>query len=474
MDDKKTCWQYRVIRWLVWLFSPKYKLVGTENIPKEPCVIVGNHSQMFGPIAGELYTPGKHYVWCIAEMMNRKEVPAYAFQDFWSGKPKWNRWFYKLLSYLIGPLAELVFTNAHTIPVYHDARVISTFRESMDKLQEGSHIVIFPEHYDEHNNIVHDFQDKFIDLARLYYRKTGTILKFVPLYVAPRLKTLYYGKPVTFLPDVPIAEERKRICNTLMDEITDIAVSLPEHTVVPYPNIPKRLYPKNRPSASSGKKRVDYSGFSLRRLKEPRFSHMLLLIGWPVYFALYFLTENLIPEERCHVIHCALDDMIPFREEFVIFYVGWYVLVFGALAYTLFYDVESFKKVQTFIMITQAVGMICYIIWPSVQNLRPEVFPRKNIFTWAMGVIYAFDTPTGVCPSLHAAYSIGILSVALKDKDLSRKARTALTVFVVMICLAVCFVKQHSAVDVAAALPVCLLAEVILYGKDYWKPRLGL
>ena len=58
MDDKKTSWLYRVVRWLVWLFSPKYQLRGTENLPDGPCVIVGNHSHMYGPIAGELYTPG--------------------------------------------------------------------------------------------------------------------------------------------------------------------------------------------------------------------------------------------------------------------------------------------------------------------------------------------------------------------------------------------------------------------------------
>ena len=32
-----------------------------------------------------------------------------------------------------------------------------------------------------------------------------------------------------------------------MDAITEIAVAQPEHTVVPYPNIPKSQYPKNIP-----------------------------------------------------------------------------------------------------------------------------------------------------------------------------------------------------------------------------------
>ena len=220
------------------------------------------------------------------------------------------------------------------------------------------------------------------------------------------------------------------------------------------------------------KQPYDYSGFSLERLNEPRFSHLKLLGGWIVYFDLYFITENLIPPERCHPVHCALDDLIPFNEFFVIFYVGWYFLVFGALAYTLFYDVPAFRKLQTFIMITQAVAMLCYILWPSRQDLRPEVFPRQNILTDIIKFIYSFDTNTGVCPSLHAAYSLGILSVGLKDKSLSTGWKAALTFLVIMICLAVCFVKQHSAVDVFTALPVSLLAEILVYGRDYWLPKL--
>ena len=247
MEEKKTPWTYKVVYKLVKCFSPKYKLVGTENLPQEPCVIVGNHSQIYGPIAGEIYIPGDHYVWCAGQMMHKEEVPDYAFQDFWSGKPKGTHWFYRLLSHAITPLAVLIFNNAHTVPVYHDTRLITTYRESIALLQQGASMVIFPECYDEHNNIVHGFQDKFIDLARFYYKKTKKELDFVPLYVAPRLNTLFFGKPIRFRADAPIAEERARICNALMDGITEIAVNQPEHTVVPYPNIPPSQYPKNIP-----------------------------------------------------------------------------------------------------------------------------------------------------------------------------------------------------------------------------------
>ena len=215
---------------------------------------------------------------------------------------------------------------------------------------------------------------------------------------------------------------------------------------------------------------VDYKGFRLSRINEPQFAHMKLLLGWVGYFCLYFLTENLIPPERCTPIHCFLDDLIPFNEFFVIFYVGWYLLVFGSLAYTFFYNVDSFKKIQTYIIITQVVAMAAYILFPSRQDLRPDVFVRSNILTQIMSMIYAFDTSTGVCPSLHVAYSIGILSVFLKDKTVTKPWKVFLTIDVILICMSVCFVKQHSAADVFAALPVCLLAEVLLYGKSW---RLG-
>lgn len=251
MKVNKPSLLYRFLKWLLWVFYPKIKVVGAENLPKEPALIVGNHSQMHGPIACEFYFPIKRYTWCAGQMMKLSEVPAYAYQDFWSHKPRHSRWFYKILSYLIAPLSVCIFNNANTIGVYHDARAFSTFKQTVCRLQEGASVVIFPEHDAPHNHIVNEFQDKFIDVAKLYYKKTGKELDFVPLYIAPRLKTMYIGKPLRFCAAAPIEEERKRIVMYLMDQITDIACSLPSHTVVPYRNIPRKQYPSSVPSEVS-------------------------------------------------------------------------------------------------------------------------------------------------------------------------------------------------------------------------------
>jgi len=245
-EAEKKPWPFRLIRFIVRKVSPVYTLYGTEKLPPEPCVIVGNHCQMYGPIAAELYMPRPHYTWCIGEMMNRKEVPAYAFQDFWSMKPRRWHWFYRLLSHLIAPLSDYVFNNAYTIPVYRDARVMTTFRRSVECLAEGADIVIFPEKNQPYNTILCRFQEHFVDLARLYYRKKGSALWFVPMYTAPRLKSIHFGDPVLYNPETSDEEERLRICNEIMEAITGMAKALPQHTVVPYVNIPKEQYPLNK------------------------------------------------------------------------------------------------------------------------------------------------------------------------------------------------------------------------------------
>lgn len=214
---------------------------------------------------------------------------------------------------------------------------------------------------------------------------------------------------------------------------------------------------------------VDYRTLRLSNLNSPQFSHLKLLLGWLIYFIFYFLTENLIPAAQCHPIHCPLDDVIPFCEWFILPYVGWYLLIVGSLLYFLLYHVEQFKRLQTYIIITQAVAMAIYILFPSRQDLRPVVFPRDNILTDLVALIYSVDTNTGVCPSLHVAYSLGIASTWLRERTASVPFKIFVVAAVICICASVVFVKQHSVLDILAALPVCLLAEGLVFWLPNWR-----
>lgn len=237
---------FKIIKATISGFYGRVKYVGEENIPQEPCIFIGNHAQMHGPIVAELRSPFRRYTWCIGNMLHLREFPKYAFQDFWGYKPKWTHWFYKMLACIIAPLGTYIFRNADVIGVYKDMRGRSTFRNSIRVLNENYNLIIFPECHTEFNEIVNEFQDKFVDLARMYFKETGKELMFVPMYIAPSLRTIVYGKPIKFNSQKSITEQRKEICDYLKIEVTNLAKTLPAHTVIPYANIPKNQYPKSK------------------------------------------------------------------------------------------------------------------------------------------------------------------------------------------------------------------------------------
>lgn len=235
---------YRFVYFWVKLIFPKYTVEGKENLPEESCIVVGNHCQLHGPVSCELYFPDEKAIWTACEMFELKKVPPYAFQDFWSDHPKWTHWFYKILSYLIAPLSVLIFNHAHTIPVYRGQKIMNTMKTTVNRMEEGTNIVIFPEHDEPYSHVLQNFQEGFVDVARLYYRRTGKAVWFVPMYICPKFRKLYILEPIRFDPTAPIQEERKRICSYLMDTITNHASSLPRHPMICYR---KSLNTYNRP-----------------------------------------------------------------------------------------------------------------------------------------------------------------------------------------------------------------------------------
>ncbi len=242
---KKTSLLFKLIVLIVRLFYPKTKFNDVQNIPNEPSIIVSNHAKTNGPIITQLSFPVDRYMWCIGEMMSSKEIPKYAYKDFWSKKPKCVRWLYKILSYIIAP-CSFIFKNAYSIGVYKDARILDTFKQTVLRLNEGNHVIVFPECDKKYNEIVNDFQQNFVDVAKLYHKRYNVILSFTPMYIAPTIKTVTFGKPIKYNPEISLDIQRGQICEYLKNEITRIAKQLPTHKVVPYENVPKRKYKNSK------------------------------------------------------------------------------------------------------------------------------------------------------------------------------------------------------------------------------------
>ncbi len=238
---------YRAVRWLASLIIPKPEYIGLENVPEGPCVLVGNHAQMYGPVYAEVWLTGERAIWCNGEMMHANEVPDYAYRDFWGSKPAWSKGFWRVLSYVIAPICASVFSNAHCIGVYRDARLKDTFKESLEALEAGKRVVIFPDWDKPYNDIIYEFQDRFIALGRMYQRQFGKLLAFVPMYAAPSIRKVAIGKPVYYDDAARPSEERTRVCEALMDAVTALGKSLPRHRVTPFPNLPRKEWRWSRP-----------------------------------------------------------------------------------------------------------------------------------------------------------------------------------------------------------------------------------
>ena len=212
---------------------------------------------------------------------------------------------------------------------------------------------------------------------------------------------------------------------------------------------------------------VDYRDFRLRKINTPQFRHLWWLLFWPIYWLRYPLVEWLNGAAAdCHVIHCALDDMLPFSEWFIIPYQLWMACLLAMVVYTLLYDVESFKRYSKFLSVAISISTLIFLVYPSCQNLRPTELPRDNILSDAVRWLYAADTNTNVFPSEHAIGAIAVFAAARRTRGLNTPGRlTAIGVLMCVVALSTLFLKQHSVLDVVAAVPVCAVAWFFTYRK---------
>lgn len=215
---------------------------------------------------------------------------------------------------------------------------------------------------------------------------------------------------------------------------------------------------------------INYRDFRLKRINEPQYKHLWWLLFFPIYWLRYPLIENLNPAAQYHPICCPLDELIPFQEWFIIPYMLWMVSIVALSLYTLLYDVDSFKRYMKFLTVSMSISTVIFLVYPSCQNLRPEVMPRQNLLSKCVEILYAADTNTNVFPSEHAIGSVAVWAAALHTKRLRSPGKmTAISILMLLICFSTVFLKQHSILDVAAAVPICALCYWVCYKKNCLK-----
>ncbi len=222
------------VKIIIALLRPLYyhKVVGKENLrglEDGTMVLVCNHGELYGPVVANLYIPVAFRPWAIAEMMNREVIIEHMYQGTMM-RQKWlpESWKRPLLR-MITPLLLWVFDSLEAIPVYRNdpRKLIGTFRETIDAMQAGDNILLFPENDTGHAVGERGYASEgvgrlftgFAMIAPLYYAKTKKKAIFIPVYASRKTRTVRIGQGIEYQPDNGANDEKLRIVDGLLAQM---------------------------------------------------------------------------------------------------------------------------------------------------------------------------------------------------------------------------------------------------------------
>ncbi len=212
----------RVLMYLLRCVMP-HEIKDAQNVrfsEDDPIVYLCNHGEFYGPVAGMLYCPGFVRPWTISELcVNLQEATAY-IKRYTLKKLDWaDRRKNRLARALAIPVLRLM-RRVQSIPVFrHKPReLMGTFRQSVEALQNGANLLIFPEDPDTDpdspgykSGRPPELFRGFPMLAQVYYNRTGKRCRFVPVLCYKDGRTISFGTEIRYDPDNDPIAERDRI-----------------------------------------------------------------------------------------------------------------------------------------------------------------------------------------------------------------------------------------------------------------------
>ena len=181
------------------------------------------------------------------------------------------------------------------------------------------------------------------------------------------------------------------------------------------------------------------------------------------YLSVFHYLESNVPL-RSILVHCRLDDLIPFCKYAVIPYFAWFVWI----PFTLFYLLwkaprEDFWRLCLPLFSGMTIALACYAVLPTALDLRPYWVPGSDIFARVVRFLYRTDTATNVCPSIHVFNSVTLLLAYYRshifDAPRRRWMRPAAAVLCISIVCSTVLLKQHSCIDVALGALLALVLD---------------
>lgn len=205
---------FNVLSRVAYPFLPVKKAEFAEPIGDEPVIFLANHMGAVGPMYMAATFPLRSNVaiWCNEGMMDEKLTVDYVRHDWWwKPESKLAPLYSATIPYIARAIVPKVLRSAPTIPVYRDARVMTTMRQSLKALREGKHIVIFPELPDGFDSHAEHLQMGWLNLVTMYERATGKDIRMIPIHIDQESRVFRVQKGIVADPDIPLSEQAERI-----------------------------------------------------------------------------------------------------------------------------------------------------------------------------------------------------------------------------------------------------------------------
>ncbi len=234
LKDRIISLKERIVTWTtVAILRPfnHHRMVDLDHVkldPENPVVFLGNHAEIYGPIASALCFPVPVRFWVISKMMfKKKDVRAYLYENTFSKKTYLPIFVRKLLAWYLGWLSVNVMNALRAIAVYRDSpmKLRQTLRESVEALEQGENLMIFPEHPEGKyvKGGISELSPGFVMLAEAWWKKTGKKMRMMPVFANREKRTFTFGEEIVYEPENGYAAEQERILEEAYLQLTELS-----------------------------------------------------------------------------------------------------------------------------------------------------------------------------------------------------------------------------------------------------------
>ena len=196
--------------------EPRFVYLGDEI--DKGSLILSNHEGTDAPMSLEIYLNKPIRMWGAHEM-NSGLIKMYKYQSevYYHEKKHWNIHLARLFCLIASPVTNVFYKGLNLISTYKDARFRRTIKESLEALNNGENIVIFPEDSTKgYLEELEGFYAGFIVLAEICQKRKIDVPIFVTYF---RKKDLTYiiDKPVLFSELAKDGASREEIAKKLVE-----------------------------------------------------------------------------------------------------------------------------------------------------------------------------------------------------------------------------------------------------------------